>query len=443
MAAQILGKAVIAINGAAFNAVGLTAGELLKRAPRGAYTTARTYLRHNLFELETHITRTAKSCALMLDGEARAVGADVKSLADAARLRPLLLQSVGAAIRGFERAHESDSSDAVARAELKVTLLITWPHGEAAAEATSGSGSWRDVSLAGPSAPTVSSVRDMLAGLGLSASDILAAGDAAPSEADDLLLAQLRGQAAAPFCLLTHVTPLPARRAPPIIVHVAGAPRHNAAAKDSEWVRQRTSLEAAKPAHVEEVLLFDDGSAASEGAVGAVTGAAGAAGAGSTAAAAAAAHSGGPVLEGTQTNVFALLDDGRLYTAGEGILEGTVRRLVLEVCSKGDSSLPEVVLEAPRLADVRGRWIGAFLSSTSRLVLPIDEVWVPKHFWGDDTGDLASADGIDEERGLVCKRFATPRPAALVQLEKAVAAAVEAHSGRVLPEGEAAGAGSA
>lgn len=419
-------------------------------------------MRHSLFELETHVTRTAKSCALMLEAEAGTVSSDAKTLADAARLRPLMLQSIGAAIRGFERAYESVSPETVSRAELKVTLLITWPHGGVAAAAASDSTSWRDVAFAGPSAPTVSSVRDMLAGLGLPASDILAANGAAPSEAeaDALLLAQLREQAAAPFCLLTHVTPLPARRAPPIIVHVAGAPRHNAAAKDSEWVRQRTSLEAAKPAHVEEVLLYDDGSAAaaaasgsaaSEGAAAAAASGSAAGGAGSTAAAVAVpahtgcsgshSHSGGPVLEGTQTNVFALLNDGRLYTAGEGILEGTVRRLVLEVCSKGDSSLPTVVLEAPRLTDVRSRWIGAFLSSTSRLVLPIDDVWIPKHFWGEDSTD---ADGIDEERGLVCKRFASPRPDALVQLEKAVAAAVAAHSGRVLAdEAGGAGAGSA
>lgn len=428
----MLGKAVISINGAAFNAVGISANEVLKRAPRGAYTTARTYLRHSLFELDTHVERTAKSCALMLDSDASSslAASPARSLADAARLRPLMLKSISAAIRGFAHAHEAPLSKEATRPELKVTLLVTWPGAasdSAAEHPADAGGSWREASLHGPSAATVASVRDMLAGNDLSAGQILAAsaaGAGSPEDDDTRLLTSLREQAAEPFCLLTHVTPLPPRRAPPIIVHAAGAPRHNAAAKDSEWVRQRSSLEAAKPAHVEEVLLYDDGAAA-----------AGGAGATSSSAAAASsegkASAGGPVLEGTQTNVFAMLDDGRLYTAGEGVLEGTVRRLVLEVCSKGGSGsgLPEVVLEAPRLADVRSRWIGAFLSSTSRLVLPIDEVWVPRHFWGE-----GPADGVDEERGLVCKRFATPRPAALVELEKAVAAAVEAHSGRVLPE---------
>ena len=38
----------------------------------------------------------------------------------------------------------------------------------------------------------------------------------------------------------------------------------------------------------------------------------------------------GLVLEGTQTNFFAILDD-TLYTAKEGVLMGTVRGVVLEV----------------------------------------------------------------------------------------------------------------
>ncbi len=36
-------------------------------------------------------------------------------------------------------------------------------------------------------------------------------------------------------------------------VQVKGAPRSNALAKDSEWVRQRKALEAGKPADVNEV----------------------------------------------------------------------------------------------------------------------------------------------------------------------------------------------
>lgn len=39
------------------------------------------------------------------------------------------------------------------------------------------------------------------------------------------------------FQLLTHITTLQPPKDPPIIVQIAGSPRQNATAKDSEWVR--------------------------------------------------------------------------------------------------------------------------------------------------------------------------------------------------------------
>lgn len=39
----------------------------------------------------------------------------------------------------------------------------------------------------------------------------------------------------------------------------------------------------------------------------------------------------GDVLEGTQTNFFAVIDN-RVHTAREGVLMGTVRGVLLEVC---------------------------------------------------------------------------------------------------------------
>jgi branched-subunit amino acid aminotransferase/4-amino-4-deoxychorismate lyase len=55
------------------------------------------------------------------------------------------------------------------------------------------------------------------------------------------------------------------------------------------------------------------------------------------------------------------------------VLEGTVRRLVLEVCARHE--VP-VSLSPPSLADLP-RWQAALISSTSRLLLPIDWVGVP------------------------------------------------------------------
>jgi branched-subunit amino acid aminotransferase/4-amino-4-deoxychorismate lyase len=200
--------------------------------------------------------------------------------------------------------------------------------------------------------------------------------------------------------LIAHATPLAPRRAPPIKVLAAGAPRSNAAAKDSAWVAARVALEAAKPSDCEEVLLVE---AAEDG------------------------GGGGAVLEGTQTNFFAVVR-GVLRTAGEErVLAGTVRRLVLEVCAR--EGIP-VELEAPRLAGLRADgeaaagdaaedWEACFLSSTSRLVLPVDEVE-----WTRPGG------------GARARRSFAPHPL-VARVEALVAADVAAHCSDVLGGSEA------
>ncbi|MER0387601.1 aminotransferase class IV, partial [Vibrio vulnificus] len=64
--------------------------------------------------------------------------------------------------------------------------------------------------------------------------------------------------------------------------------------------------------------------------------------------------------------------NGTVYTAGTGVLAGTVREVILQVAAR--EGIP-VVLEPPRLADLH-RWEGCFISSTSRLLLPVDEASV-------------------------------------------------------------------
>jgi len=118
----------------------------------------------------------------------------------------------------------------------------------------------------------------------------------------------------------------------------------------------------------------------------------------------------GELLEGSQTNFYAIVD-GAVHTAGEGILEGTVRRLLLEVC--GREGTP-VVLSPPRLADA-GRWEGALISSTSRLLLPVDELYVPPD--GEPSGEA--------DRVAV---FANGPGSLAARLQALVAAEVEAHS---------------
>jgi len=135
----------------------------------------------------------------------------------------------------------------------------------------------------------------------------------------------------------THVTDLGARKPAgiPVKVEIRGEPRKNAAAKDSDWVTERKKL--GKADDVNEIVLEKEGL----------------------------------LYEGLSSNFFAM-KDGVLYTAGEGILLGSVREAVLRKAEELD--IP-IVLEPPHIDDVE-IWDAAFISSTSRMLLPIDSITV-------------------------------------------------------------------
>uniref|UniRef100_M4BH77 Uncharacterized protein n=1 Tax=Hyaloperonospora arabidopsidis (strain Emoy2) TaxID=559515 RepID=M4BH77_HYAAE len=132
--------------------------------------------------------------------------------------------------------------------------------------------------------------------------------------------------------VLCHIGLLPPLRDEMVKLEVAGLPRHNAVVKDSAWVRERKAIYKKVAPDMEEVILMDPTT--------------------------------GHLLEGSQTNFYAIRD-GTLLTAGAGILKGTVRSLVLDVCAK--NGIP-VKLNPPTLDGVE-KWQGCFISSTSRLVL--------------------------------------------------------------------------
>lgn len=139
--------------------------------------------------------------------------------------------------------------------------------------------------------------------------------------------------------LYCHVQPLPPRPTPPVTVEVRGAPRSNPLAKDSAWVLQRQELQAAKAADCNEVVLC---------------------------------RADGSLMEGLTSNFFAVLEGGTVATAEQGVLHGTVREVVLQLCEREGI---RVQLQPPRL-DQLPRWQGCFITSTSRLALPVDAVRV-------------------------------------------------------------------
>lgn len=214
---------------------------------------------------------------------------------------------------------------------------------------------------------------------------------------------------ASPVGLYVHLQELLPPHSPPIRVLVREGPRANAAAKDTRWVADRAGLEAlmGPGSGVEEVLMCG------------------------------AAAAGAEVYEGTQTN-FAALQAGTLRTAGSGVLMGTVRRLLLEVCPLQGVGVRE---EAPLLREL-GLWEGAMLSSTSRLAMPVNEVHVPVGLFmgargaaaaGREAADevaLAAAEAaaagsggeirLSADGATVVRSWPDPLPAAVVGLRDAV-----------------------
>ena len=77
----------------------------------------------------------------------------------------------------------------------------------------------------------------------------------------------------------------------------------------------------------------------------------------------------GRILEGSSSSFFVVRDD-RLVTAGGGVLEGITRAIVLRLA---DRLGLRTLLEAPAAEEV-GRWSEAFLTSSTRAVVPVVEV---------------------------------------------------------------------
>jgi branched-subunit amino acid aminotransferase/4-amino-4-deoxychorismate lyase len=141
----------------------------------------------------------------------------------------------------------------------------------------------------------------------------------------------------------------------PVTVQIRGHPRQNAKAKDSQWVLARQDLERAMEPGSNEMLLSDDA---------------------------------GNITEGLSSNFFAVkyLEGGEeveraksmgaprpfvLYTS-TNVLDGTVRKIVFMLSER--LGFPIVVDRCLNIWDDIRSWDECFVSSTSRLVLPIGKV---------------------------------------------------------------------
>ena len=86
------------------------------------------------------------------------------------------------------------------------------------------------------------------------------------------------------------------------------------------------------------------------------------------------------LLEGLTSNLFVIYKDGTIRTSPNGVLEGYARALVLDAAA--DLGL-NVVWKAPTLLDGEsGLWDQVFLTSSIRLLIPVDCVYAPTYVDG-------------------------------------------------------------
>jgi len=80
----------------------------------------------------------------------------------------------------------------------------------------------------------------------------------------------------------------------------------------------------------------------------------------------------GSIFEGLSSN-FGVIKNGKLVTAPlSTVLPGVTMELILQCCEKLGI---EVVFECPNIQQVH-HWEGAFISSTSRMLMPVNVVRV-------------------------------------------------------------------
>nr|CCA14184.1 thioredoxinlike protein putative [Albugo laibachii Nc14] len=179
-----------------------------------------------------------------------------------------------------------------------------------------------------------------------------------------------------PLDVVCHVGLLPSLDKKFVKLRIVGKPRVNGDLKDSQWIRERQAIYEALSDDVEEILLMDPKTL--------------------------------KIYEGSQTNFYAIQDD-KIHTADEGILNGTVRSLILEECQK--HSIP-FVLEAPCLTSIAS-WDACFISSTSRLVLGVNSIEYPQMMSDTEEVKWLPADFdanfhlLDRIRELVQTQFAS------------------------------------
>jgi len=136
-----------------------------------------------------------------------------------------------------------------------------------------------------------------------------------------------------PFEIIVYVRKMP--RVPETAqVEILRGHRNNPTVKDSQWVSDRSYLESRKLPETDEVIM---------------------------------AEGDGSLTEGMTSNFF-VVKDGMVFTAPDDtVLNGTMRSSVIKCCER--RNIP-FALRAPKVDEAES-WDGCFITSTSRIVMPV------------------------------------------------------------------------
>jgi len=136
-----------------------------------------------------------------------------------------------------------------------------------------------------------------------------------------------------------HIGELPIQKSDTISVSSALLHRNNAKIKHSQWTKDRSSYEEQLAnTDLNEFVMYD---------------------------------SEGNLYEGLSSNFYIYYKDS-IYTAPEdAVLEGTIGKMVFKGCK--EMNIP-VKRDFPNINNIK-EWSGAFITSTSRLVLPITKFY--------------------------------------------------------------------
>lgn len=161
---------------------------------------------------------------------------------------------------------------------------------------------------------------------------------------EDAMLSVLWYRRDQDYHVAAHICAMPKPKCLASTVLVHGDGRDNARCKHTQWISDRVPIEEyvaqlakERGAPIHEVLLSRPGPGDDR-----------------------------LLLEGLITN-FYVVKDGTLFTAGDRVLEGSTRELVLKACK--ELAIP-VVLEAPKLSE-RASWQAAFVTSAVRVVIDV------------------------------------------------------------------------